>query len=119
MPKYQPRKKEMSDKTNKDGLITLQYPLLPKTNYTACAIKMKVFMQAQGVWDAVDPKNPQEVVEAWKDKIALTAIYQGIPKDMLLFIAEKETTKDAWETLKTMYLGADRVRTAKSADTEG
>lgn len=32
---------------------------------------------------------------------------------MLLSIAEKEKTKDAWETLKTMYLGADRVRTAK------
>lgn len=32
---------------------------------------------------------------------------------MLLSITEKETTKESWETLKTIHLGADRVRTAK------
>ncbi|KAL8102526.1 hypothetical protein AgCh_027142 [Apium graveolens] len=46
-------------------------------------------------------------------KIALVAIYQGIPEDMLLSIAEKTTAKEAWETIKTMCLGADRVKKAK------
>ena len=28
-------------------------------------------------------------------------------------MAEKKTTKEAWEALKTMFLGADRVKTAR------
>ncbi|GJW91647.1 hypothetical protein Tco_0169200, partial [Tanacetum coccineum] len=40
-------------------------------------------------------------------------IYQGIPEDLLLSLVEKKTAKDAWETLKTMFIGEDRVKTAK------
>nr|GFD42098.1 hypothetical protein [Tanacetum cinerariifolium] len=39
--------------------------------------------------------------------------YQGIPEDMLLSLAEKETAKETWTTLKTTYMGADRVKTAR------
>ncbi|KAL4581058.1 hypothetical protein LXL04_017266 [Taraxacum kok-saghyz] len=45
--------------------------------------------------------------------MALTAIYQAIPEDVLLMLAEKDTAKEAWETLKTMHMGADRVKEAK------
>lgn len=45
--------------------------------------------------------------------MALASIYQGIPKDMLLLLAEKQTTTEAWETVKIMYMGADRVKTAR------
>ncbi|GJX96945.1 hypothetical protein Tco_0352743, partial [Tanacetum coccineum] len=40
-------------------------------------------------------------------------IYQGIPEDLLLSLAEKQTAKYAWETLKTMFMGVDRVKIAK------
>ena len=52
-------------------------------------------------------------VEDKTDKVALAMLYQGLPKDMLLSIAEKETAKDAWDALKTMCQGADRVKKAK------
>lgn len=97
---------------NKLGSVSLQYPMLTRDNYASWCIKMKVFMQAQGVWDAVEPAAGV-AVETKKDKMALAAIYQGIPEDVLLVIAEKQTAKDAWNTLKTMYLGAVRVRNAK------
>ncbi|KAI3684116.1 hypothetical protein L6452_33335 [Arctium lappa] len=113
MPKYQPGCAKMADKTEKESQVTLHYPMLSRINYAAWAIKMKVFMQAQGVWDAVEPKNQREVVEVKKDKMALAAIYQGIPEDLLLSLAEKQTAKEAWGTLKTMYMGANRVKTAK------
>ncbi|GJV65184.1 hypothetical protein Tco_1476012 [Tanacetum coccineum] len=64
-----------------------------KTNIVA--IKMRVFMQAQGVWDAVEPKTSNTVVEVKKDKMALAAIYQGIPEDLLLSLAEKKIAKEA------------------------
>ncbi|XP_042756658.2 retrovirus-related Pol polyprotein from transposon TNT 1-94 [Lactuca sativa] len=97
----------------KDGQVTLHYPMLSRSNYAAWAIKMRVFMQAQGVWEAVEPRTANTVVEVKKDKLALAAIYQGIPEDLLLSLAEKKTAKEAWDALKTMFMGADRVRTAR------
>ncbi|KAI3518152.1 hypothetical protein L1887_06594 [Cichorium endivia] len=115
MPKYQPREEMAGNNGNgdKDGQITLHYPMLTRSNYGAWAIKMRVFMQAHGVWEAVEPRTPNTVVEPKKDKMALAAIYQGIPEDLLLTLAEKRTAKEAWEALKVMFMGADRVKTAR------
>ncbi|XP_023739877.1 eukaryotic translation initiation factor 3 subunit C-like [Lactuca sativa] len=118
MPKYQPRKEEMVSSSNngngdKDGHVTLNYPMLSKTNYGAWAIKMRVFMMAQGVWDAVEPRTANTLVEAKKDNMALAAIYQGIPEDLLMTLAEKKTAKEAWEALKIMFVGSDRVKVAR------
>lgn len=87
----------------------LSYPMLSRVNYTAWSVKMKVFMQAQGVWEAIESDDPKAKTEAKKDKMALTIIYQGIPEDMLLIVAEKKSAKEAWETIKTMSVGSDRV----------
>lgn len=59
-------------------------------------MKVKVFMEAHRVWDAVEPKNPKGVIENKIDKRALAIVYQGIPDDMLLTIAKRKTFKEAW-----------------------
>ncbi|GKC79108.1 hypothetical protein Tco_1129882 [Tanacetum coccineum] len=59
--------------TEKEGSVTLHYPMLTKTNYFVWAIKMRV-----------------------------------IPEDVLLMLADKDTAKEAWETLHTMHMGADK-----------
>lgn len=87
--------------------------MLAKSNYTAWALKMKVNMQAHGVLEAVEPKDPKLVIEERTDKVALAVIYQSIPEDVLLSVAEKKTTKEAWDAIKTMCLGADQVKKAK------
>lgn len=46
--------------------------------------------------------------------MALAAIFQGVPEEILLLLAEKETAKDAWDTLKTMNVGTDRVKEARA-----
>ncbi|XP_039129027.1 uncharacterized protein LOC120265208 [Dioscorea cayenensis subsp. rotundata] len=97
----------------RDGTVTLQYPLLPKSNYSAWALKMKVYMRAQGVWDAIEPIDSNEEIEMRKDQMALAAIYQGISEETLLVLAEKETAKEAWEMLKTMHMGTERIKEAK------
>ncbi|XP_020250569.1 uncharacterized protein LOC109827953 [Asparagus officinalis] len=97
--------------TGREG--TLQYPLLTKSNYSAWALKMKVYLRAQGVWDAIEPADPNDEVEMQKDQMALAAIYQAISEETLLVLAEKETTKEAWEMLKTVHMGAERVKEAK------
>lgn len=97
----------------KGGSIGLSYPMLARSNYTAWALKMKVFMQAQGVWNVVEPSDPKAAVEEKSDKVAMAMIYQGIPEDVLLSMAEKKTTKDVWEAIKTLCQGVDRAKKAK------
>lgn len=69
-------------------------------------------MQAQGVWHAVEAESKTDVEEK-TDKIAMAAIYQSIPEDILLSVAEKKTVKETWEAVKTMCLGADKVKKAR------
>ena len=71
---------------------------------------MRVNLQAQGVWDALEHGD----VEECKDTMALAAIYQAVPKDVLLMLAEKDSTKATWETLQTMHVGVERVKEAKA-----
>lgn len=97
----------------KDGAVGLSYPVLTKGNYTTWSLKMKVNMQAHGVWEAVEPKDTKSNVEEKTDKVALVVIYQGLPEDILLAVAEKQTAKEVWEAIKTMCQGAERVKKAK------
>ncbi|XP_074336117.1 uncharacterized protein LOC141673281 [Apium graveolens] len=103
----------MATDKGKEGIVTLNYPMLTKCNYTAWAMKMRVYMQVYGVWEAIEPKDPKASVEDRQDKMALTTIYQAIPEETLLSLAEKKTAKEAWEGIKILYQGAERVRTAK------
>ena len=49
---------------------------------------MRVNLQAQSRWDAIEHG---ENVEERKDKMTLIAIYQAVPKDVHLILAEKDS----------------------------
>lgn len=68
---------------------------------------------AHGIWEAVEPTNPKATIEVKVDKVVMTPIYEAIPEDVLLSIAEKKTAKDVWEAIKVMCLGAERVKKAR------
>ena len=102
MPKYMPRmttlttsssqaEVESIQRTGKDGSVMLNYPMLTKMNYAVWSIKMRVNLQAQGVWDVI--KNAE--TDERKDRMALAAIYQAIPEEVLLMLVEKDTAKEA------------------------
>lgn len=112
MPKYMPRT-TMETTKNKEGPIGLRYPMSAGNNYTGWSLRMKVFRRAQGVWEAVEPDDPKVAVAVRTDKVALAAIYQGIPENMLLSLAEKKTVKEAWEVIKTLCMSVERVKTEK------
>ncbi|KAL8119269.1 uncharacterized protein LOC141660202 [Apium graveolens] len=101
-----------NNKVKVGGSIGLSYPVLTKNNYTTWALKIKVYMQAQGVWTAIGPADPKVPVEEKVDKVALAMLYQGLPEDMVLSIAAKGTAKEAWTALKMMCQGADHVKKA-------
>lgn len=91
----------------------LSYPMLTKTNYTTWALKMKVIMQAHSVWEAVEASDPKVACEDRADKVALAMIYQAIPEEILLTLADKTKAQDAWQAIKTLCQGADKVKKAK------
>ena len=61
----------------------------------------------------MEPRTSNTIVEVKKDKMALATIYQGIPEDLLISLAEKKTAKEAWDALKTMFMGVERVKIAR------
>ncbi|KAF0889421.1 hypothetical protein E2562_023708 [Oryza meyeriana var. granulata] len=89
--------------------VTVRYPMLSENNYGVWAVKMKIFMRAQGVWAAVEGDG---VADDKQDQMALAAIVQAVLEAVVLAIAEKDMAKEAWDALKEMHIGEDRVRKA-------
>lgn len=85
---------------------SINYPQLTRSNYTLWAMQMRVGMQSAGVWAATSSEDVDHVM----DRDALLAIYQGVPEDVLPSLAGKDTAKQAWEAIKVMNVGHDRVR---------
>jgi hypothetical protein len=94
----------------KEAGVTLRYPMLAENNYGVWAVKMKIFMRAQGVWSAVANKGG---VDEKMDQMALAAIVQAVPEAMVMAISEKETAKDAWDALQEMHMGEERIKKAR------
>ncbi|KAJ4740894.1 Transposon Ty1-H Gag-Pol polyprotein [Rhynchospora pubera] len=93
------------------GVVPIQYPMLNDTNYGLWAVKMKIILRSLGVWGAIE--GP-EAVEEDKDHGALAAISQAVPDPVMMAIAEKDSAKEAWDAIKEMSVGEERVRKARA-----
>ena len=69
---------------------------------------MKLKLQAHHLWDAIEFDD----VEFDDDRSALDAICSAVPEELVPALATKATAKDAWEAIKTLRIGDDRVRKA-------
>ncbi|KAJ0703081.1 putative RNA-directed DNA polymerase [Helianthus annuus] len=73
---------------------------------------MEAIMDAQGLWESIEPQAGVAVDEK-KSKTARAFIFQAIPEEILLQVAKKKTAKEVWESLKTRFVGAERVQKAR------
>ncbi|KAJ0579462.1 putative RNA-directed DNA polymerase [Helianthus annuus] len=96
----------------KENPFPFQCPTLTSSNYTTWAIKMEAIMDAQGLWESIEPQAGV-VVDEKKSKTARAFIFQAIPEEILLQVAKKKTAKEVWESLKTRFVGAERVQKAR------
>ena len=74
------------------------YPRLDRKDYGLWAINMEVAMEAQEIWEAVDPGGNDYVkggAKYMKDRRALTALYSVVPKDVMQHLVRKKSAKDA------------------------
>jgi hypothetical protein len=84
------------------------YPTLTKTNYNQWALLMKIKLEARGLWGAVDPGDAEFQVE----RMALDAICSTVPLEMVTTLVTKDMAMEAWESIKMMRIGDERVRLA-------
>jgi hypothetical protein len=98
--------------------VSMSYPVLSPASYTAWAIKVESILDAQGLWEAVSPPDDGKV-NAVKNKTARAQLLQALPDDILMQVSTKKTAAEVWASLKTRFVGADRVKTARLATLKG
>jgi hypothetical protein len=69
---------------------------------------MKIKLEARGLWGAVDPGDAEFQV----DRMALDAICSTVPLEMVTTLMTKDMAMEAWESIKMMRIGDERVRLA-------
>ncbi|BAF20309.1 uncharacterized protein [Oryza sativa Japonica Group] len=78
--------------------------LLTRANYHQWALVMRVSLEALELWDAVEAVT--------KDRRALATILHAVPPKMKVGLAVKTSAKEAWDSVKKMRAGDDRVKSA-------
>ena len=68
---------------------------------------MQINYEAMEIWETIDPgTNPKRS----EDRQAMGALMRSVPKEMWGTLGAKKTVKEAWESVKIMRIGADRVK---------
>ncbi|GKD77117.1 zinc finger, CCHC-type containing protein [Tanacetum coccineum] len=108
--------KDSGDSSKKEisttSLPQFQCPMLKPSNYSLWAIRMQIILEANGLWEMIEPNLTTEV-DTKKDKTAIANIYQSLPEEQLLLISKYKTAKEVWDALKTRHVGVNRVQQAK------
>jgi hypothetical protein len=84
------------------------WPMLTKSNYHEWSLLMKVKLQARRLWEAVHVSG----VDYDDDRRALETLCAAVPTKLGTSLANKPTTKLAWEAIAAARIGGDRVRRA-------
>lgn len=83
------------------------WPMLSRDNYSEWAMLMQCNLEALEIWDVMDPgTNPKRA----QDRQAMSVLLRSVPKEMWQDLGRHKTMKEAWEVMKLMHLGADRVK---------
>ena len=90
------------------GIGTVELPMLGSANYHDWSLVMHVSLEAMELWDAVDAVSTDRA----KDRRALAAILREVPAEMKAGLAVQKSAKAAWDAVKAMRVGDDRVKAA-------
>jgi hypothetical protein len=69
---------------------------------------MQCNLEAMDVWDIVEQGGVG--VKRTQDRLAMSALLHSVSKEMWTTLGAKKTVKEAWDAVKSMRQGADRVK---------
>jgi hypothetical protein len=86
------------------------YPVLTCTNYVEWSLVMRVNLQAVGLWEVIS-KGAGDYRE---EQNALAALLWGVPLEMQAGLVVKESAIEAWEAIRSIRVGAEKVKEANA-----
>ena len=98
--------KDVMERAWNQAAENLVWPMLTCTNYQEWSALVQCNLEGMYLWDAIE----SDKVERRRDQLALGAMIRGVPQDMHSMLLNKKLVKDAWEAIKSMRLGAKRVK---------
>ena len=73
---------------------------------------MKCNFEILEVWEAIEPGG--EGIKRTQDRQAMGGLLRSVPQEMWQMLGEKKTVKEAWAAVKSMRVGAERVKEANA-----
>ena len=83
------------------------WPMLTSDNYTEWSMLMQCNYEALETWEVIEPGDKPKRAQ---DRQAMSALLGSVPKEMWQMLGGKKSVKEAWEAVKLMRVGADRVK---------
>ena len=91
------------------GPSSIKFPMLSSSNYTVWAMRMKIALKVNKVWETIDPGSKHEE----KNNMATALLSQSIHEALTPQVGDLDTAKAVWEAIKARHVGAERVRKAR------
>ena len=87
-----------------DAWSSIYYPppYFAGTIYECWLVNMKNFLHGRGLWNFVED-GVKKLQDEAKDALALYYIQQALDDNIFYVIAEANTTREAWESLKRKF----------------
>ncbi|GJR06774.1 retrotransposon protein, putative, ty1-copia subclass [Tanacetum coccineum] len=82
-----------SASVQEQGNVSLQCPKLTETNYTTWALLMETILKAYGIWETIVAKEGEATNEK-NENTSKAMIFQTLPQDVLMQVAQYSTTKE-------------------------
>ena len=102
-------KEEAATNSKENGPSYIKLPMLTSTNYIVWAMRMKIALKVNKVWETIDPGSKHEE----KNNMAIALLFQSVPEALILQIGDLDTAKGVWDVIKSRHVGAERVREAR------
>nr|GEZ11178.1 zinc finger, CCHC-type [Tanacetum cinerariifolium] len=82
---------------------------------------METILKAYGLWKVIDETDGKKetsgkqetIIDEKAENIVKGMIFQTLPQDMLMQVAQYITAKEVWNSIKTKHIGADLVQKAR------
>lgn len=98
-----------TNKPRESSPSRIQCPMLTNTNYTVWSMRMEAALRVHRAWEAIEPG----VDDREKNDLARALLYESTPEALILAVGNLDTSKKIWESIKSRYVGADRIREAR------